>query len=215
MRRSSAFRRGEGTPSAVRRAIADCRDSRRGMGALFDHVAVLSAARKGARRGSTAGIAWVRFAQDDGLICAQGALMAVWLGPGKMPAELPLGPRKEGVLRSGEFLPEPFTVLCLHSRTGDLRYRGRFLLQLFRLEVTDQRVDNGLELAIHHIGELVNCEADAVVGDAVLREVVGADLLAAVAAADHRFALFCQGFLLLLHFDFVQARAQDAHALFA
>ena len=51
-------------------------------------------------------------------------------------------------------------------------------------------------------------EADAVIREAVLREVVGADLLAAVAGADHLLAFFGQGFLLLLHLDFIQARAR-------
>ena len=58
-------------------------------------------------------------------------------------------------------------------------------------------------------------EADAVVGDTVLREVVGADFFAAIAAADHRFALFRESFLLLLHLDFIQTGAQDAHTFLA
>src|ERR1022692_4100060 len=58
-------------------------------------------------------------------------------------------------------------------------------------------------------------EADAVVGDTVLREVIGADLFAAVSRPDHGFALFGQRLLLLLHFDFVEAGAQHAHTFFA
>ena len=49
----------------------------------------------------------------------------------------------------------------------------------------------GVELAVEHAVEGVQRQVDAVIGDAALREVVGADLLRAVAAADHarlRFA---------------------------
>src|SRR5262249_34438925 len=53
------------------------------------------------------------------------------------------------------------------------------------------------------------------VGDAVLREVVGADLFTAVSAADHRLALFGERVLLLLHLDFVKARTQHAHGFLA
>src|SRR5579862_2456473 len=96
-----------------------------------------------------------------------------------------------------------------------LRDGGRFLLQFLGLVVGDERVDDGLEFAVHYVGELVDRETDTVVGDAVLREVVGADLLAAVAGADHGFAFFGQSFLLLLHLDFIEARTQDPHALLA
>src|SRR5580658_4231381 len=68
------------------------------------------------------------------------------------------------------------------------RSRG-FLFQFFRLIVRCQRFDQGLELAIHYGFELVDSESDAVIGEAVLREVVSADLLAAVAGADHGLAL--------------------------
>ncbi len=44
----------------------------------------------------------------------------------------------------------------------------------------------GLEGAVHHLIEVVRLVAGAVVGDAVLREVVRADALGAVHAADLR-----------------------------
>ena len=50
-------------------------------------------------------------------------------------------------------------------------------------------------------------EADAVVGDSVLREVVGADLLAAIAATHHVAALGGLLGLLLLALDLIEARA--------
>src|SRR5260370_29052843 len=48
-----------------------------------------------------------------------------------------------------------------------------------------ERVDDLVErFARHHLVDLVERQVDAVVGDATLREIVGADALGAVAAAD-------------------------------
>ena len=55
--------------------------------------------------------------------------------------------------------------------------------------VVDQRVGHRLQVAGDDLVEVVQREADAVVGEAVLREVVGANPLAAVAGADERLAL--------------------------
>jgi hypothetical protein len=56
------------------------------------------------------------------------------------------------------------------SRTGDRRYklrrrRLRLALQLLGLVVGDERIDDGLQAALHHQVELVQREADAVVGE--------------------------------------------------
>src|SRR6476619_3445599 len=61
----------------------------------------------------------------------------------------------------------------------------------------------------------VQREADAVVGHAILREVVGADLFAAVATSDLCFAFFRQSLLLAFHFLFVKTGAENAHTFFA
>ena len=53
-------------------------------------------------------------------------------------------------------------------------------------------------------------KSDAVIGEAILGEVVGPDFLAAVAAADHGAALFGDLFLLLLKLHFIEPRAQHA-----
>src|SRR5438876_12322734 len=58
------------------------------------------------------------------------------------------------------------------------------LPQLLGLEMRDQRLDDHVEVSVHDVGQVVHGQADAVVGDAVLREVVRADLLRTVAAAD-------------------------------
>ena len=73
-----------------------------------------------------------------------------------------------------------------------------------------QRVEDGVQPAFHHHVQLMQRQADAVIGDAVLREVVGADLLAAVAGAHHAAALRAERRLLLLQFDFVQPGTQHA-----
>jgi len=39
----------------------------------------------------------------------------------------------------------------------------------------DEAVDERAELAVHDFGQLMERKADAVIGDAVLREIVGAD----------------------------------------
>ena len=57
----------------------------------------------------------------------------------------------------------------------------RFAFQLFGLVVGDERVNDGLQAALHHEVELVQSEADAMVGDSILRKVVGADLFATIA----------------------------------
>ena len=50
--------------------------------------------------------------------------------------------------------------------------------------VVQQRVDDEVEIAGEHVGQPVDREADPVIGDPVLFEVVGADLLAPAATAD-------------------------------
>src|SRR5580693_2674573 len=60
------------------------------------------------------------------------------------------------------------------------------LEQPSRLVLVGQRLDEQVEVAIEYALELMQREVDAVVGDARLREVVGADLLAAVTASHHR-----------------------------
>jgi hypothetical protein len=54
-----------------------------------------------------------------------------------------------------------------------------------------------------------------VIGEAVLGEVVGADLFAAVAGADLLLAFFGLKLVNALGFHFVEARTQDSHGLFA
>ena len=56
--------------------------------------------------------------------------------------------------------------------------------------VGDQRVDDLVEIALHHPVELVERQVDAVVGHPPLRKIVGADALGAVARPDLQLACF-------------------------
>jgi hypothetical protein len=76
--------------------------------------------------------------------------------------------------------------LCRHAGEGARATQtrshcgGGFSFQFFGLIVADQRFDQGLEFTVHDLLKLVNGHADAVVGDSVLRKIVGADFFAAV-----------------------------------
>ena len=52
----------------------------------------------------------------------------------------------------------------------------------------DQRVEEMVEAALHDLVELVERQVDAVIGDAVLRVVVGADAFGTVTTADLQLA---------------------------
>ena len=70
------------------------------------------------------------------------------------------------------------------------------LLQLFRLFAGSKGVDDLIEVAVQDLCKVVHRQADAVVGAAVLREIVGADLLAAVTGAHLPLPLGVDGVLL-------------------
>ena len=71
----------------------------------------------------------------------------------------------------------------------------------------NQRVHERCEFAVHDLGQLMERQADAVIGHAVLRKIVGADFLGSVAAFDLPAALCDDGRLLLFLLEFVEARA--------
>src|SRR6185437_14596234 len=58
--------------------------------------------------------------------------------------------------------------------------RHHLLLELFSLEMRNESVDEWLDFAVHHFRKLVDREADAMICYAILREVVGTNLLAAI-----------------------------------
>src|SRR5207248_11295281 len=69
--------------------------------------------------------------------------------------------------------------------------------------------------ALPIFAKLVQREPDAMIGDAVLRKIVGANFFAAVAGTNHGAALFRKLLLLLLQLHLVEARSQHAHAFLA
>src|SRR5439155_25720329 len=89
------------------------------------------------------------------------------------------------------------------------------LLDLLGLVVGDEAVDDLVELAVQDLLQAVDREADAVVGDAALLEVVRADLLAAVARSDLALALARDLLLLLRERHLVEPCPQHLHGLLA
>src|SRR3954454_24834748 len=97
------------------------------------------------------------------------------------------------------------SVLCrtsVHKTNADESARatpsndaGSFLLQLLGLIVRDEGLDEGLNFPVNPGVELMHGEADAVIRKAVLREVVRANLLAAVPCSHHSFAFLGQSLL--------------------
>src|SRR5687768_13943076 len=101
------------------------------------------------------------------------------------------------------------------EQSTDYLSRDRFSLQLLRLIVGDECVDERIEVAFHNQIELMNRQADAVIRDPVFLEVVRTNFLGAIAGADHRAAFAGLRFVLLLFFEFLETRTQHAHRLFA
>src|ERR1700733_11233329 len=90
---------------------------------------------------------------------------------------------------------------------------AEFFVQPFRFVMRHQGIDDRRELAFHCLIELMECQADAVIADAVLREIVSADFLGAVAGLDLAAALGGDQGVLLFLLLLVEAGAQDAHGL--
>lgn len=89
------------------------------------------------------------------------------------------------------------------------------ILELFGTARCEQRVDELVQIAVHHGVELIKRQTDAVIGHAPLREVIRAYALRAVAGADLGAALIGILRVALLAHHLVQAAAQYAHGLFA
>ena len=68
-------------------------------------------------------------------------------------------------------------------------------------------------VAVNENGEIVERNLDAVVGDAVLREIVGANFFGAITGLDLAAALRSQSRVLLFLLHFVETGAEDAHGL--
>ena len=89
---------------------------------------------------------------------------------------------------------------------------GALRCELRGLVFGGQRVDQFAErFAGDHLRQFVECQVDAVIGDAALREIVGADALAAVAGADLLLAVGRARGVDALALGVIDARAQDVH----
>src|SRR5690242_8798617 len=120
--------------------------------------------------------------------------------------------------RSAVWMVIDWTRLEPWSSTGQgwshvLLSRLALLLQFFCLVIRCERIDQRIEPAFHHLIQLVHRETDPVIGNAILREIIGPDLLAAVARSHHAAPLGADLLLLLFQLDLVQARAKHAFRL--
>ena len=68
-----------------------------------------------------------------------------------------------------------------------------------------------INISVHNGGNVGTGVMDAMVGDAVLREIVSADFFAAVAGADERFARLTGVFHFFGFFLFEKAGTEDVH----
>src|SRR5471030_1727302 len=98
------------------------------------------------------------------------------------------------------------------AESGDC-LRALVSFKLFGLVERSQRIEDDIHLAFHHEIQLMQRQADAVIRDAVLREVVGADFFAAVARAHLGAALGAHRRLLLRQFQLIKTRSQHAFCL--
>src|SRR5580700_4284186 len=85
----------------------------------------------------------------------------------------------------------------------------RIAAEPFSLLVREQRLDDAVEVAVEDRFQVSGRQADAMIGEAVLGEVIRSDLLAAVAGAHLSAARGRGGFLLFPQLRFVEMRAQQ------
>ena len=86
-------------------------------------------------------------------------------------------------------------------------------MQFLGLLTGGEGVDDVVQIAVHDLVEIVYRQADPVVGAAILREVIGAYLLAAIPCSHLTGAVSVDGVLLLLLLLGQQAAAQDLQSL--
>ena len=86
---------------------------------------------------------------------------------------------------------------------------SRFLQPLLEIGVLEGR-NHFVQVAFHDAVEIVEGQADPMIGDAVLRKVIGANLFFAAAGSDLAFAVSRIFRLFLALFVLEQASAQDA-----
>src|SRR5260370_29672365 len=105
---------------------------------------------------------------------------------------------------------EPGRVSMVPSTGLDL---SELLFQSRRFVVRRECIHERSEFAMHHFGELVYGQTDAVITDAVLRIIVRPNFLGAVTSFDLSPALGSDSGLLLLHFHFIETSTKNTHGL--
>ena len=85
------------------------------------------------------------------------------------------------------------TSSCLYVSALSILYAGKLAPVALLLVVGLQSLDEGAHVALHEFIQRIQVQAYAVVGAAVLGEIVSADALRSVAAADHRLTRGCPG----------------------
>src|ERR1700694_2436617 len=93
------------------------------------------------------------------------------------------------------------------GKNGALGLFTKLLFDIGDLE----RFDEWLDFAVQHLGQLVQCEIDSVIGDAILRIVVRADLGGTITGADLCLPHARAGSFLLRNLRVEEARAEHFH----
>src|SRR5438132_638990 len=136
-------------------------------------------------------------------ICSAAALMSV------------PNPRASGNSRSNasRIAPEPVPRAAIRHERFLGRFLGLFVAGLARgLGLAGRRVYQFAGgLTRDHLRQFIERQVDAVVGDAALRKIIGADALGAVAGAYLLAAIRRARRLDALALGVVDARAQDVH----
>ena len=81
---------------------------------------------------------------------------------------------------------------------------GHFAFQSLGLKECDQSVDHIPDIAFHHAVELMNREANTVVGQTILREVIGANFFASISGSHLRSAVLRNRLPLLFQGEIVK-----------
>src|SRR5262245_16503238 len=109
---------------------------------------------------------------------------------------------------------EAMVSAVVNSRSDIMRSGAGFRRQQLGLMLGHQCVDDlAQRLALDDLRQLVECEINAVVADAALWKIVGADALGAIAGTNLAAPLGGAGRVLLLALMVIEPRAQHRHGL--
>src|SRR5437868_4199372 len=104
-------------------------------------------------------------------------------------------------------------LVCRGASAGSAIVVSIVTSKALRLIGHDERIDQPIDVPVHHLRQCREIELDPVVRQAVLREVVRPDLVRTIAAADHRPAGCRVRLALLLQLPLVEARPKHGQRL--